>query len=45
VLDLVDTLSYQRTDEKNNVRVCIHIREEEDGELWSTVNDGASTGN
>ncbi len=37
VLDLVDSLSYQREDESNHVKVAIHIRAEESGELWSTV--------
>jgi anti-anti-sigma factor len=45
VLDLVETLSYRREEENNHVRVCIHIHPEEDGELWSTVNDEASAGN
>ena len=42
VLDLVDSLTYRREDDKNHVQVCIHVREEEGGELWSAVNDGAS---
>ncbi len=42
VLDMVDGLTYRRENDKNHVQVCIHIRAEEGGELWSAVNDGAS---
>lgn len=44
VLDLVDALTYRREDEKNRVQVCIQLRAEEGGELWSAVNDEASAG-
>jgi serine/threonine-protein kinase RsbW len=51
VLDLVDTLTYRRENDKNNVRVCIHIRQEEGG-LWtapmreaSATNEEASAAN
>lgn len=43
VLDLVDGLTYRRENEKNHVQVCIQLRAEEGGELWSAVNDTAST--
>ncbi len=44
VLDMVDSLTYRREDEKNHVQVCIRIRDDESGELWSAVNDGARPG-
>lgn len=42
VLDLVDTLTYQRKDDKNHVRVCVHIRPEEGGEVWTAPPKEAS---
>ena len=42
VLDMVDALTYRREDEKNHVQACIHIREEEGGELWSVAKDEAN---
>ena len=42
VLDMVDSLTYRREDDKNHVQVCIHLHAEGDNELWSTANDGAS---
>ena len=44
VLELVNELTYRREDEKNHVRVCVQIsdEEDEDNELSSAVNDGAS---
>jgi anti-anti-sigma factor len=44
VLDLVDSLTYRREDEKNHVQVCIHLATEEGGELWIGANDTASAG-
>jgi hypothetical protein len=44
VLDIVDELTYRREEERNFVRVGIHIRAEEGNELWSDVNDGVSAG-
>jgi serine/threonine-protein kinase RsbW/sigma-B regulation protein RsbU (phosphoserine phosphatase) len=43
VLDLVDTLTYKREDDKNHVRVCVHIRPEEGGELWTVPPKEASS--
>ena len=43
VLDLVDALTYRRENDRNHVQVCIQLRAEEGGELWSAVNDAAGT--
>jgi anti-anti-sigma factor len=42
VLDLVDTLTYRRENDKNHVRVCVRIHPEE-GELWNAQAKEAST--
>lgn len=42
VLDLVDTLTYRRENDKNHVRVCVRIYSEE-SELWSTSPKEANT--
>ena len=42
VLDLVDSLSYRRDNDKNNVRVGVRIHAEE-GELWNAPAKEAST--
>lgn len=44
VLDIVDSLTYRREDDKNRVTVCIQLRAEEGGELWSDVNKAATAG-
>ena len=41
VLDMVDELTYQRADDKNHVRILIHLRADESGELWNMVSGGA----
>jgi serine/threonine-protein kinase RsbW/sigma-B regulation protein RsbU (phosphoserine phosphatase) len=43
VLDIVDTLSYRRENDKNHVRVCVQIRSDESGELWTAPIAEAST--
>lgn len=45
VLDMVNLLSYRRENDKNHVRVCIHIRPEEGGELWNVESKEAGTSN
>jgi anti-sigma regulatory factor (Ser/Thr protein kinase) len=42
VLDMVNELTYRREGDKNHVRVIVQIRDEEENELSSAVNDGAS---
>ncbi len=42
VIDIVDALTYERIDDKNNVKCVIQLNSEEGGELWSAVNDGAA---
>ena len=42
VLDIVDELTYWRENDENRVRVCIHIRDENDAELSNAVDDGFS---
>ena len=42
VLDLVDTLHYRRENEQNNVRVCVQIRPDESGQLWTAQAEEAS---
>ena len=44
VLDLVDALTYRREDNKNHVQVCIQLRADEDGELWTVSPVPANAG-